>query len=76
MATAPHQESNPLPLEAIATINQAIDAMLADLELSPLSQRTYRHGLQALIRYLHIAREDDAAARATSSARSTPRLPP
>jgi len=62
MAAAPHPPDAPLPPEEITTVNAAIDAMLADLELSPLSRRTYRHGLQALVRYLHIAREDDEAA--------------
>jgi len=39
-------------------VNDASEAMLADLELSPLTKTTYRHGLNALIRYLHVARED------------------
>lgn len=46
------------------SINGAAEAMLADLELSPLTKTTYRHGLNALIRYLHIAREDYIAADA------------
>ena len=32
---------------AISTINQAVNEMLADLELSPLTKQTYRHGLNA-----------------------------
>ena len=56
---APPQEPG-----AITTINQGADEMLADLELSPLSKRTYRHGLNALIRHLHIADENYEAAEA------------
>ncbi len=44
------------------TVNEAADRMLDDLDLSPLSKRTYRHGLDALIRYLHLTRGDDQAA--------------
>ncbi|GAG38027.1 unnamed protein product, partial [marine sediment metagenome] len=51
-------------LGAVATVNWAADEMLADLELSPLTKRTYRHGLNALIRHLHIADENDEAAEA------------
>lgn len=40
-----------------STINEARDAMLADLELSPLTKRTYRHGVNALIRFLHLSQE-------------------
>jgi integrase/recombinase XerD len=36
--------------------------MLADLELSALSKRTYRHGLKALVRFLHASEEDSASA--------------
>ena len=46
------------------SVNGAAEAMLADLELSPLTKTTYRHGLNALIRYLHVAREEYAAADA------------
>jgi len=49
---------------ALDTVNEAAEAMLADLELSPLTKTTYRHGVNALIRYLHVAREDYAAADA------------
>lgn len=49
---------------AITTISRAADEMLADLELSPLTKRTYRHGLNALIRHLHIADENYEAADA------------
>ncbi len=58
------------PAEAdtpIETVNEAAEAMLADLELSPLSKRTYRHGLNALIRSLHIQREAYDAADALES---------
>jgi len=44
------------------TLNQAADDMLADLVLSPLTKKTYRYGLNALIRFLHYQRGDDAAA--------------
>jgi integrase len=40
-------------LEHIETANEAADRMLEDLELSPLSRETYRHGINALIRCLH-----------------------
>jgi len=39
------------------TINEARDAMLADLELSPLTKKTYLHGVNALIRFLHSNQE-------------------
>lgn len=52
------------PTGEITTVNAAAACMLGDLDLSSLSKRTYRHGLDALIRYLHIARGDDAAADA------------
>jgi site-specific recombinase XerD len=48
----------------LSTVNDAAEAMLADLELSPLTKATYRHGLNALIRYLHIARNNYDAADA------------
>lgn len=48
----------------IATVNDAAELMLSDLELSPLSIRTYRHGLAALIRFLHADDGNDAAADA------------
>jgi site-specific recombinase XerD len=41
--------------------------MLDDLELSPLSKRTYRHGLNALIRYLHIEAADYDAAESLAA---------
>lgn len=44
------------------TVNEAAERMLDDLDLSPLTKRTYRHGLDALIRHLHLARGDDEAA--------------
>ncbi|NLV74301.1 MAG: site-specific integrase [Chloroflexi bacterium] len=46
LATSPAQD----PPE---TINQAGEVMLTQLELSPLTKRTYRHGLNALVRYFH-----------------------
>lgn len=46
----------------ITTINQAVNEMLADLELSPLTKQTYRHGLNALLRFLHSRGDDDAGA--------------
>ena len=50
----------------ITSLDQAGRIMLADLELSPLTRRTYAHGLNALTRSLHIAdgefdRADDLA---------------
>lgn len=48
------------------TVNVAAEQMLADLELSPLSKRTYHHGLNALIRFLHLQRSDDHAAETLS----------
>ena len=47
-----------------STVNEAAEAMLADLELSSLTKRTYRHGLYALIRFLQASRGNDAAADA------------
>jgi len=44
------------PPADLTTLNEAADVMLADLELSPLSKRTYRHGVNALVRYLHSSR--------------------
>lgn len=48
----------------IETVNAAASVMLDDLDLSPLSKRTYRHGLQAFIRFLHLSRDDTRAADA------------
>jgi len=50
--------------ETITTINQAAEEMLADLELSPLTKITYHHGLNALVRFLHIDDENYDAADA------------
>lgn len=59
-----HQNLNsPSPL-SITTVNEAAAQMLAQLELSPLSKRTYHHGLNAFIRFLHIQVNDYAAADA------------
>jgi len=46
------------PPQELQTLNDAAQGMLADLELSPLSKNTYRHGLNALLRFLHIERND------------------
>jgi len=67
MVTSPDETPNtptPLKRDDIRTVNEAAEHMLDDLELSDLSKRTYRHGLNALIRFLHISRQDDAAAEA------------
>jgi site-specific recombinase XerD len=48
------------------TLNQAAEEMLLDLDLHPLSKRTYHHGLNALLRFMHMQRGDDAAAEALS----------
>lgn len=59
-------DERPDPGGAPGTLNEAAERMLDDLELSPLSKRTYRHGIAALVRHLHIRREryDDADALA------------
>ncbi len=56
----------PAPSTSLLTVNEAAEAMLADLELSSLSKRTYRHGLKALVRFLHssLGRYEDAEALA------------
>ena len=41
------------------TLNEAADLMLRDLDLSPLTKTTYRHGLNALLRHLHARDGDD-----------------
>ncbi|MFO7917008.1 MAG: site-specific integrase [Anaerolineae bacterium] len=45
-------------------MNQAADAMLEDLELSPLTRQTYFYGVKAFIRFLHLSEGDDEAAEA------------
>ena len=55
-------ESAPPP--GVDTLNEAADLMLVDLELSPLSKRTYRHGVNAFLRFLNVQREDYAGADA------------
>jgi integrase len=60
----PSTEEDRLSPLNISTVNQAADMMLDDLELSPLSKRTYRHGLNALVRYLHIEDADFDSAEA------------
>lgn len=52
----------PLSDERPDTVNRAADLMLLDLELSPLTKRTYHYGLKAFIRFLHIAADDYEAA--------------
>lgn len=64
MSSAPGNAPPPLSDAEITTLNQAADAMLADLELSHLTKRTYRHGIHALLRCLHIADEAYGAAEA------------
>ncbi|MHB0858065.1 MAG: tyrosine-type recombinase/integrase [Anaerolineae bacterium] len=44
------------------SVNDTADLMLSHLELSPLTIRTYRHGLNALIRCLHIQDNQTEAA--------------
>ena len=48
----------------VATLNDAAALMLSDLELSPLSQRTYGFGLDALVRCLHVLHNEFEAADA------------
>jgi integrase len=58
-----HRRSPAQPVEAAVadpgvpclSVGDAAERMLQDLELSPLTRRTYRHGLNALVRYLHEA---------------------
>ncbi len=57
------QISSPLPQNhRITTVNEAAQQMLLDLELSTLSKTTYQHGVNALVRFLHISRGDYASA--------------
>lgn len=60
----PSAELTPLSpgVSTITTVNEAAERMLEDLELSPLSKETYRHGLYALIRSLHAEDGADEAA--------------
>lgn len=64
----PNDHASPVrsspPPDAPDTLNVAADLMLEDLELSPLTKRTYRHGVHALLRFLHVQREDYEAADA------------
>ena len=57
-----HTPSPERDLAEINTVNQAAARMLDDLDLSALTKETYYHGLNALVRYLHLAVADDAAA--------------
>lgn len=45
------------------TVSAAAEAMLADLELSPMTKATYRTGLKVFLRYLHHAAADDSLSR-------------
>lgn len=55
--------ARPLPsLDDIDTVNKAAEVMLNDLELAEMTLRTYRHGLDALLRFLHYREGDDAKA--------------
>ncbi len=63
LAHSPTGEDLPSP-SSITTVNQAADAMLRDLELSPLTKQTYFYGVKAFIRFLHLSEGDDEAAEA------------
>jgi len=52
----------PLP----RTIEQAAKQMLDDLELSPLSKQTYRHGLAAFVRFLREEKLGDQRGKETT----------
>ena len=54
--------------DPVVTINQASDLMLEDLELSPLTKRTYHHGLRALVRFLHANEGREYAAQGDDDA--------
>ncbi len=57
-----HSPHSDRALSRISTVNDAAERMLDDLDLSELTKETYRHGLNALIRYLHLVTGDDLAA--------------
>lgn len=61
LAQRPTEELSP---SSMTTVNQAADAMLKDLELSPLTNQTYFYGVKAFIRFLHLSENDDEAAEA------------
>lgn len=58
------------PTTPIDNMQAAAEAMLADLDLSPLTRRTYAHGLRAFIRFL-----SEAQTRADGEADATPPIP-
>lgn len=43
------------PAARVETVNDAAECLLAGLDLSPKTVRTYRHGTVAFLRYLHEA---------------------
>jgi len=62
-ALSPEDRPTPgLDRDAITTVNAAAERMLDHLDLSPLTKETYRHGLNAFVRYLHLVRGNDHAA--------------
>ena len=66
MDSQDHSPCSDRDLSRIRTVNDAAERMLDDLDLSELTKETYRHGLNALIRYLHLVVGDDVAADALS----------
>ncbi len=56
--------TEPTPPAEAASLNEAAERMLADLELSLLTKRTYRYGVNAFLRFLHVERNDYAGADA------------
>jgi hypothetical protein len=62
MDTESQRPSPTLERWELGTVNEAAARMLDDLDLSTLTKETYRHGLNALVRYLHLSAGDDTAA--------------
>lgn len=65
MDTRPPETHRPTPerdLAHLETVNEAATRMLDDLDLSDLTKETYKHGLNALVRYLHLSMGNDTAA--------------
>ncbi|MFO7696175.1 MAG: site-specific integrase [Anaerolineae bacterium] len=60
--TETHRPSPEYDVARIDTVNQAAARMLDDLDLSALTKETYYHGLNALVRYLHLSKGNDTAA--------------
>jgi hypothetical protein len=52
MDTESQRPSPTLERWELGTVNEAAARMLDDLDLSTLTKETYRHGLNALVRYL------------------------